>query len=422
MEKTRLLTDLAINNLETTGKEYTVKPKETGASTLYLRVSAKGVKTFTYRYRSPQGRDTWLTMGNYPAMSLHDARKLATDYALMRKLGIDPAEQVQAEKVAKQAQAKELALNPTFENVTQLFYERVISRRRRPEQFLWAVQKYVFPYIGTVRVSELTRGQVAEVINRIVDNRTPVMANRVLAMVKAVTRYAAEQGHCDTDPAAGFTRASAGGKEKPRNRVLTTDEIRKLLLALDADAPAGRRLSLQVRCALLWLLMSGQRISETLSAQWDHIRDGLWNLPAENTMGQRTHFVHVTPLMAAILDELRPLTGTSRYIFASSRDSKRYMAKETVQNALSRLLNDGTIQVRKFSPHDLRRTMVTRMSDLGIAPHVIEKIVNHKMAGVMGIYNRSEYLPERQEAIELWNLRLQELMGACGNVVYMARG
>lgn len=93
-----------------------------------------------------------------------------------------------------------------------------------------------------------------------------------------------------------------------------------------------------------------------------------------------------------------------------------------MQRALLRLLEDKTIPVAKFRPHDLRRTVVTRLSDLGVAPHVIEKLVNHKMAGVMGIYNRSEYLSEREEAIELWDRYLQDLTGAGNNVVFLARG
>lgn len=352
-----------------------------------------------------------MTLGSFGAIGLHEARKQAAEYAILRKQGIDPAEQVKSEKDARDTKARERELIPTFENVTSLYYNRVITRRRRPEQFLWAMQKHVFPYIGSVRVSELTRGQVAEVINRMVDNGTPVIANRVLAMVRGVTRYAVEQGHAATDPAAGLTRASAGGKEKPRERVLTTDEIRSLFLALDADSLSERRLSPQVRCALLWLLLTGQRISEALAAEWVHIEDGIWRIPAENTKTQRAHFVHVTPQMAAILNELKPLTGDSRYVFASPQEHDQPINRFSVERALRRLLADGTLDMPKFTPHDLRRTVVTRLSDLGIAPHVIEKIVNHKMAGVMGIYNRSEYLPERQEAIELWNRRLQDLMG-----------
>lgn len=422
MAGVKTLTDLAIKNLKpkANGKEKVKVPKETGAPGLYLRVFGKDVKTFTYRYRNPQGRDTWLAMGNYPAMTLHEARKLAADYSIMRKQGIDPAEQVKAEKDARDAKARERELIPTFENATRLYYNRVITRRRRPEQFLWAMEKYVFPYIGTVRVSELNRGQVAEVINRMVDNGTPVIANRVLAMLKGVTRYATEQGHAATDPAAGLSRGSAGGKEKARERVLTLDEIKAFILAI--DAMSDRRLSLQVRCALLWLLLTGQRIGETLAAEWAHIEGGIWHIPADNTKSERAHLIHLTPQLTALLDELMPLTGNSRYIFASPNESEKPINRFTVERALKRLLTDGTLTLPLFTPHDLRRTVVTRMSDLGVAPHVIEKIVNHKMAGVMGIYNRSEYLQERQEAIELWNSYLQDLTSAGDNVVFLARG
>lgn len=328
------LTDVWINRLKAKDKDYA----EVDGAGLYLRVSRKGVKTSVYRYRNPQGRDVWLTIGNYRLVGPHEARKKVSEYALQRKQGIDPAEKLQAEKAAKQAEKDERVLIPTFENVTQLYYSRVISRHRRPEQFLWAMQKHVFPYIGKVRISELNRGQVAEVINRMVDSGTSVIANLVLAMVKGMTQYAVGQGHAPADPAAGLSRSSAGGKEKSRDRVLSFDEARAFMLALDSDEMSSRRLSTQVRVALLWLLLTGQRIGETLAVEWTHIKDGIWNIPADNTKSQRAHLVHLTPQLTALLHEVRPLTGDQRYIFAGPNESEKPINRFTVERALKRLL------------------------------------------------------------------------------------
>ena len=238
---------------------------------------------------------------------------------------------------------------------------------------------------------------------------------------QGITAYATEQGHIEADPAAGITRASAGGREKARERVLSWDEIKAFLVALDVESMAIRKLSPQVRIALKWLLLTGQRISETLMTEWVHLDAALWTLPAGNTKSGRDHFVDLTTETTALLDELRPLTGAGKYLFESSQKPGQPVSRYAVERALFRLLNDDTLKMAPFTPHDLRRTAVTRMSDIGIAPHVIEKIVNHKMAGVMGIYNRSKYLPERKAAIEAWNNRLQELTGAGEEVGCLAR-
>jgi len=131
--------------------------------------------------------------------------------------------------------------------------------------------------------------------------------------------------------------------------------------------------------------------------------------------------VDLTTQTTALLDELRPLAWAGKYLFESSQKPGQPISRYAVERALLRLLNDDTLKMAPFTPHDLRRTAVTCMSDIDIAPHVVEKIVNHKMAGVMGIYNRSEYLPERKAAIEAWNNRLQELTGAGEKVVYPAQ-
>lgn len=111
------LTDLKITRLKATGSDYALRD---GAG-LYLRVSKRGSKTFVYRYRSASGRSVWLTVGAYGAVSLHEARQQAAEYALMRKPGQDPAEHDQARIAVTEAVAAERAMVPTFENIIRIF-------------------------------------------------------------------------------------------------------------------------------------------------------------------------------------------------------------------------------------------------------------------------------------------------------------
>ena len=116
-----------------------------------------------------------------------------------------------------------------------------------------------------------------------------------------------------------------------------------------------------------------------------------------------SHGVHVSTAMRCILDDLSQgklderIFATSYRIGAVQRYFQRFCKAHDIADA--------------FTPHDLRRTAATRLHSLGIAPHVVEKILNHQMGGVMAVYNRAEYQPERIEGQETWAKSLLSLVG-----------
>ncbi len=181
-----------------------------------------------------------------------------------------------------------------------------------------------------------------------------------------------------------------GGTETARERVLTDDEIRRLWHAESQHAPLLR-----------FLLLTGQRIGEAQRATWAHVRGDRWHIPAEHSKNGRAHWV---ALSRQVLELLRSQDESRGLIFGTATDTgvqawlRRWCEREKVAPA--------------FTPHDLRRTCATRLADLGVMPHVIEKILNHTMQGVMAVYNRAGYETERTAAMQLWANDLDRIIAS----------
>ena len=415
------LTDRRILTAKATGKDVAL-PDGNG---LYLRVARKGTKSFSYRYQNSEGRRVWLLIGPYPQTSLAEARQRAAEWAALRKTGADPqlTDQRVRQKLAEADAAHRAA--DSFEALAHEYFRRHVAKRyKNPDYFLWKLEKHALPYIGKRKLKELTRADIALVINRVVDSGARVMANRVLNDVKLVLAYAVEQGHIEMSPAAMMTRRGAGGHEPSRDRALSLPEVGQFLSLLRSEAEQKRGISWQVREVLRWLLLTGQRITESLLMEWSHIdRDaGFWFIPKENTKPGRDHRVHLTPQMIEVLDRIEQVNANPRFVFAAADDAVQPVTRHAVERALARVFHEDKLTVEKFTPHDLRRTVTTRLADLGVAPHIAEKIANHQMAGTMAIYNRAEYLPERKAALELWNARVEALdRPSSDKVVYLAQ-
>jgi integrase len=140
-------------------------------------------------------------------------------------------------------------------------------------------------------------------------------------------------------------------------------------------------------------MTTGQRPSEVLGIRDTEVSRAWWAIPAERTKARRAHTVYLAPQARWLLK-----TAFRRY----GRDPFKGVKHQVLAKAVSRL---GL----GFTPHDLRRTMSTRLADLGVQPYIIEKMLNHQMEGVWAVYNRAEYLPERREAWRLWGRTLANL-------------
>lgn len=373
-------------------------------SGLYLVVQTSGKKSFAVRYRAG-GAPRKLTLGAYPAMKLADARKAAKDILLDVAGGADPA-------AAKQA-AKAEARNPakTFETAVRRYVVEFQQRRgnrtwREPARQLGLVPPKAGR--GAAQVDDVAQfvpvpgGMLArwgarqlddisadEIIAEL-DAQAPVQANRVLATLRTFWKFAMSPRVklATVNPVAGIDRTAP---ETSRDRVLTDEELRKVWWGaevLDQPWTALTRI----------LILSGQRRDEVAhlpSAELD-IPAKKWQIAAERAKNGVAHLVH---LSGPLLQELAALPMQGEFVF--SRGSRPV---GDFTDAKAKL--DLASGVTGWTFHDLRRTMATRLGELGVASAVVEGLLNHKSgaakAGVAGVYNRAELEPQRYRAINAW--------------------
>jgi integrase len=330
---------------------------------LYLRVRSSGSKVFIYR-RKRDYKTSIDTLGPWPDMTLERARELVRQ---RRRQLVDPSAH-------------------TLRQAIDRFLEDVVRSHKRPDTYARYLERDL-ARLHTMKLRDLRRSHLSDIITKKTEDG-PVAANRLLQVTKQLFAYVAEIGWLDSSPVEPLTRRVAGGAEQARSRHLTDDEIRRLWTVGGSNAHG---------VLMRWLLLTGQRISEAQSARWADFRDGQWHIP-ENKSG-RPHWIPISAGMQAVLDAI-PRRGQFVFGLTSSTATqawlRRWCEREQIEPA--------------FTPHDLRRTFATRLNGIGVAPHVVEKLLNHAMQGTMAVYNRSEYGPERIEALERWSTELQHIL------------
>jgi integrase len=205
---------------------------------------------------------------------------------------------------------------------------------------------------------------------------------------------------------------------------LSREEIAVLLMAI-RDTPAfGRENAIAVRLLLALCVRKG----ELLAATWNEFdldgatdRGPLWRLPEERTKTGSALEIPLAPSIVELLRALHTLALGSKYVFpARRRDAKaryEHVGIDTLNVAMSRLKHE----LPPFTLHDLRRTARTQLAELGVRGEVAEKCLNHKVRGVVGIYNTHDYYAERRDALQTWAALIVELDAGKSRVVPIKR-
>ncbi len=351
-----------------------------------VRVSKSGRKTFIVRYKGSSGSKRRLNLGVYPLMSLAEARDEAREKLAAIAKGEDP----QVEKVAEREAV-------TFGEMAETYLERhakIKKRRWREDERILRVD--LLPQWRSRKAKGIGRREVGEVLDAIVARGAPIMANRVKALISKIYNFGIGRGLVEHNPCLLVPMPA---RERPRERVLSEEEIRRLWQALD-DEHSVMAATFRMR------LLTAQRGIEVLKMRWRHIDGSWWTIPADVAKNGLTHRVPLAPQALALLDELRHLTGKGVWVFASPRKPGRHIV--AVQKAAERIAERAGVD---FVPHDLRRTAATFMTSMGISRLVVSKLLNHVESGITSVYDRHSYDPEKRDALARWAAKLQELIG-----------
>jgi integrase len=344
---------------------------------------------------SPTGRKVWfvvvrtggrlrrVTIGTYPAISLAEARE-------------------EARKVIGKAQLGVLdePVSPPRETLGELV-PLFIQLYARPKNRDWKETEHILRKFGSLFAKEINtirRPDVVRVLDGIVASGTPYRANRALAALKKLMSWALDRGMIEMNPIAGLKPPH---KEQARDRVLSDPELASLLNVSDAEGyPFGDMFKM--------LIYTGQRRGEVTGMQWSEIdwERRIWAIPGLRSKNRQSHEVPLSEPVLQILRSMPRFLG-SDYVFTTTGETQISgfsRAKRRVYTA---------VKTNDWRTHDLRRTAASGMARLGIPPHVVEKVLNHKsgiISGVAAVYNRYGYENEKREALTRWASYVSQLM------------
>lgn len=173
----------------------------------------------------------------------------------------------------------------------------------------------------------------------------------------------------------------------------------------------SRAISTSPYCAVQLLMLTGQRRGEVAAMAWADIDLGkaVWTIPADKTKNAKPHAVPLSTTAVAIIAALPRSVGSPFVFPARGKPQKSYSGYSKGKREL-----DAAAKLKDWTLHELQRTAATGMARLGVAPHVVERVLNHvsgTFAGVAGVYNRFRYEDEMRDALGQWEKYLLAIIG-----------
>jgi integrase len=353
---------------------------------LLLRISDTGLKVY-YVCKRVGGRLRRFKIGPHPILSLHDAREKARD--LLRNIEMG--------RYVEKAPHEEEQRMPTLAETVPQFIELYAKQRTKD----WHGTERVLLKFSSLYSRPIDAIKRADVV-RVLDTIPGARANRALAALKKLMNWCIDRGVIEHSPVAQLRMPV---KEKPRERVLTDNELR---LCWQMAEQEGYPFA---QCVHL-LMLTGQRRGEVSGMRWSEfdLDNAIWTIPGGRVKNGKTHFVPLAPVVIDILRSIPRFLG-SDYVFTTTGTtpiSGFGRLKERLDAAFGPNTDDWRF-------HDLRRTCSTNLAGLRVQPHIIEAVLNHRsgvVSGVAATYNRYTYLDEKREALEAWARKLAEIVGA----------
>lgn len=379
------LTDTAIKNAKSTEKA--LKLFDGGG--LFLLVTPRGGKWWRLKYRF-RGKEKLLSLGVYPDVSLKEARDRR--HAARKQLsgGIDPGA---ARKAAKGVSSAE-----SFEAIALEWYAKYSPNWSdvHAKRILRDLERDVFPWMGSTPINEILAPELLTVLRRIEHRGAIETAHRALQVCGQVFRYGVATGKAVRDPSGDLKGALPPVKKKNFASITEPKAVAELLRTIDDYQGA-----LPTRCALKLAPLVFVRPGELRRAEWQEIdlEAAEWRIPADKMKARQPHIIPLSAQAVGILRELKPLTGSCKYVFPGVRSRSRPMSENTVNAALRRL---GYTKAQ-MTGHGFRSMASTILHEQGWESAIIELQLSHTERNkVKAAYNFAQHLIKRREMMQEW--------------------
>lgn len=398
-----------------------------------LKVTPAGRKIFFAEGRVGRGRGAKLrrvTVGPWGTFTVDEAREEAK--RVLRKLeqGVDPVEEKKAADLAAEQAASEAAeierkaRENAFSAVAEQFLAAVVRGRLATADAQESVIKRRFiDEWGARDITTIGRRDVNAVLDAIAAEGHSIAAIKAQRIIRPLFAFAVDREIIAANPAAGLKLAL---DEEARDRVLTDGELAEIWKATEGlGAPFRQFVQL--------LILTGQRRNEVAGMRWDELdmEAGLWTIPAARSKNGKAHVVHLAPQALAVLKAVprrKVLDGGKverdcQHVMTTRGDApisgfskcKQLLDKVILECRAKAMAKYGgnpeeAVGMEEWTFHDLRRTFSTGGARLGIAMHIVERVLNHvpvALKGVARVYQHHEFMAERKSALETWGRHVE---------------
>lgn len=397
--------------------EYT-DPAVTGLQVRVREAYGRRVHSWLLRYKW-HGRPVRIALGDH-SLSLADAREAALEARRLIDRGIDPrtaARPTRRRAAPGAANAPAPSDQHSVDHLAHEYLERHVKRQRRRPEY---VERFLAAEVLTAEAwagrdaRTITPREVVELLDGIVERGSPTMANRGAGILSQMFRFGVHRAIVEASPVQLLYRP--GGKEKPRERALSEEELGILLANLETvmryQTGEGKR-SPRLAHVLRLLLLTGQRRGEIALARWSDVTltgaAPLWWIPAEHSKTGAEHRVPLSPAAVHEFKALQKYANESAYVLPRD-DGKAAADPKLVTRAVARNSKRfEALGIAPFTAHDLRRTCRTGLAQIKVAHDIAERVLNHKLPAMREVYDQHEPLEEMRAALVKWADRLAEI-------------
>lgn len=402
---TKPLSDTEVKLAKPKAKEYNLAD----GSGLYLRVKTNGTKLWLFNYSRPYTRRRAnISLGQYPSLSLANARKARQGYLELLAQNIDPKHH----RIKLHEETKE-ALETTLLTVAKEWFEKKKTQVSSDYAIdIWrSLENHIFPSLGSTPIHLLRPKMVIDCLRPLEAKGVLETVKRLCQRVNEIMVYAANTGVIELNPLANIT--DAFDAPTPTNfPTIKPERLPELMRSI-----AVARIKLVTRCLLEWQLHNLSRPVEAAKLEWTEVdfAQKLWTIPAEKMKRTREHIVPLSRQSLLLLEIMKPVSSHRRYVFPGDRNPNKHANSQSANTALKRMGYAG-----ELVSHGLRSLASTTLNEEGFDKDLVEICLSHVDEDkVRAAYNKAEYIKRRREILQWWSDHIEK--SAVGNLSLSGR-
>jgi integrase len=366
---------------------------------LCLLIAPSGAKLWRWRYRF-DGKEKMMALGEYPLITLKEARERHSEARKALAGGIDPMAERKAEGEAKQKESEALQREEenSFENVARDWWKWWLIGKspRHADTTMRRMEADVFPAYGHKSINAVTAADVRQLMIAVEKRDARDVAKRIHETTSQIFRFAIARDIASRNPAADFKPRDILAEAQTENRArVDTKDLPELLVKID-----DYNGDVITRFAMKLMAYTFVRTSEEIEAPWSEfdLDEARWTIPAERMKMKTPHIVPLSRQAVEVLRALKQITGNGPFVFAGARDKKKPISNNTILYALYRLGYRD-----RMTGHGFRGLASTILNEHEFdEAHIELQLAHTKRNKVAAAYNHAKYLKQRTEMMQWW--------------------